>query len=79
MWYVRLRGRIDNADAKPNITLHNPLEAGQGLPDVPTFDLIITMDAGAAFRCHELTLITTYVQRQCSWEHTTLALAALEA
>lgn len=42
----RLQCRIDKEDAKPNITLHNPLEAGQGLPDAPTFDLIITMDAG---------------------------------
>jgi 2-polyprenyl-3-methyl-5-hydroxy-6-metoxy-1,4-benzoquinol methylase len=37
--------RIDKENNKPNITLHNPLEAGQGLPDAPTFDLIITMDA----------------------------------
>ena len=74
-WYIRLRGRIDHADAKPNITLHNPLEAGQGLP----FDLIITMDAGAACCWNQVILITLYVQQQCTWERTPPALAALEA
>ncbi len=28
-----------------DISFCNPLEAGQGLPDAPTYDVVITMDA----------------------------------
>lgn len=40
--------RIDK-EGFSNITLHNPLDEGQGLLDTSAFDLIITMDAGATF------------------------------